>query len=99
MEFFSLVIVVVAAFFTPILVNRLNISFLPVVVAEILMGVIIGNSFLNLVEKDSMLNILSTLGFIFLMFLSGLEIDFSAFKKDTRNRQGKVKRIKMCLAI
>ena len=88
MEFFSLVIVVVAAFFTPILVNRLNISFLPVVVAEILMGVIIGNSFLNLVEKDSMLNILSTLGFIFLMFLSGLEIDFSAFKKDTRNRQG-----------
>ena len=35
-----------------------------------------------------MLNILSTLGFIFLMFLSGLEIDFSAFKKDTRNRQG-----------
>ena len=88
MEFFSLVIVVVAAFFTPILVNRLNISFLPVVVAEILMGVIIVNSFLNLVEKDSMLNILSTLGFIFLMFLSGLEIDFSAFKKDTRNRQG-----------
>ena len=88
MEFFSLVIVVVAAFFTPILVNRLNISFLPVVVAEILMGVIIGNSFLNLVEKDSMLNILSTLGFIFLMILSGLEIDFSAFKKDTRNRQG-----------
>lgn len=88
MEFFSLVIVVVAAFFTPILVNRLNISFLPVVVAEILMGVIIGNSFLNLVEKDSMLNILSTLGFIFLMFLSGLEIDFSAFKKYTRNRQG-----------
>ena len=88
MEFFSLVIVVVAAFFTPILVNRLNISFLPVVVAEILMGVIIGNSFLNLVEKDSMLNILSTLGFIFLMFLSGLEIVFSAFKKDTRNRQG-----------
>ena len=88
MESFSLVIVVVAAFFTPILVNRLNISFLPVVVAEILMGVIIGNSFLNLVEKDSMLNILSTLGFIFLMFLSGLEIDFSAFKKDTRNRQG-----------
>ncbi|MDU5727255.1 MAG: monovalent cation:proton antiporter family protein, partial [Neisseria sp.] len=35
-----------------------------------------------------MLNILSTLGFIFLMFLSGLEIDFSAFKKDTRKRQG-----------
>lgn len=88
MEFFSLVIVVVAAFLTPIIVNRLNVTFLPVVVAEILMGIVIGNSFLGLVHKDEMLNILSTLGFIFLMFLSGLEIDFSAFKKDTRKRQG-----------
>lgn len=88
MGFFSLVIVVVAAFLTPIIVNRLNVTFLPVVVAEILMGIIIGNSFLGLVHKDEMLNILSTLGFIFLMFLSGLEIDFSAFKKDTRKRQG-----------
>lgn len=88
MGFFSLVIVVVVAFLTPIIVNRLNVTFLPVVVAEILMGIIIGNSFLGLVHKDEMLNILSTLGFIFLMFLSGLEIDFSAFKKDTRKRQG-----------
>ncbi|WP_432480542.1 cation:proton antiporter [Staphylococcus aureus] len=88
MEFLSLVIVVLAAFLTPIIVNRLNINFLPVVVAEILMGIMIGNSFLNIVERDSILNILSTLGFIFLMFLSGLEIDFKAFKKDKRARQG-----------
>lgn len=88
MEFLSLVIVVLAAFLTPIIVNRLNINFLPVVVAEILMGIVIGNSFLNIVERDSILNILSTLGFIFLMFLSGLEIDFKAFKKDKRERQG-----------
>ncbi|HDG4012070.1 TPA: monovalent cation:proton antiporter family protein [Staphylococcus aureus] len=88
MEFLSLVTVVLAAFLTPIIVNRLNINFLPVVVAEILMGIVIGNSFLNIVERDSILNILSTLGFIFLMFLSGLEIDFKAFKKDKRARQG-----------
>ncbi|MFN1680742.1 cation:proton antiporter [Staphylococcus aureus] len=88
MEFLSLVIVVLAAFLTPIIVNRLNINFLPVVVAEILMGIVIGNSFLNIVDRDSILNILSTLGFIFLMFLSGLEIDFKAFKKDKRARQG-----------
>ncbi|HHC6287866.1 TPA: cation:proton antiporter [Staphylococcus aureus] len=88
MEFLSLVIVVLAAFLTPIIVNRLNINFLPVVVAEILMGIVIGNSFLNIVERDSILNILSTLSFIFLMFLSGLEIDFKAFKKDKRARQG-----------
>lgn len=82
MEFLSLVVVVMTAFLTPILINRLRITFLPVVVAEILMGILIGHSFLNIVERDAMLNILSTLGFIFLMFLSGLEIDFKAFKKD-----------------
>lgn len=87
MEFVSLVIVIVAAMITPILINRLKISFLPVVVAEILMGIVIGNSFLNLVHRDEVLNILSTLGFIFLMFLSGLEIDFNAFKKDKSNKK------------
>ena len=55
MEFVSLVVVVLAAFLTPILVNRLNLNFIPVVVAEVLMGIIIGHSFLNLVEKDAML--------------------------------------------
>lgn len=94
MDFLSLVIVVLAAFLTPIIVNRLNINFLPVVVAEILMGIIIGHSFLNIVERDAMLNILSTLGFIFLMFLSGLEIDFTAFKKDKRERQGEATPVK-----
>ena len=45
MEFVSLVVVVLAAFLTPILVNRLRITFIPVVVAEILMGIVIGHSF------------------------------------------------------
>ncbi|MCG3401586.1 monovalent cation:proton antiporter family protein [Staphylococcus massiliensis] len=90
MEFVSLVVVVLVAFITPIIVNRLKINFLPVVVAEILMGILIGSSVLDLVHRDDMLNILSTLGFIFLMFLSGLEIDFNAFKKsnDDKDKQG-----------
>lgn len=45
MEFLSLVIVVVAAFMTPIIVHRFNINFLPVVVAEILMGMSDGTLF------------------------------------------------------
>lgn len=88
----SLAIVVLAALLTPILVNRLKISFLPVVVAEIIVGVIIGNSFLNIVDPgDPWLNILSTLGFIFLMFLSGLEINFDAFiQKPGKNKKSKI---------
>ncbi|MGO1759094.1 MAG: cation:proton antiporter, partial [Mammaliicoccus vitulinus] len=91
-SFTSLVIVVIAAFLTPILVNRLKISFLPVVVAEIIMGIIIGDSLFGLVKEDAWLSILSTLGFIFLMFLSGLEIDFNAFKtkKHSKEDEGNV---------
>ncbi|MGX6442229.1 monovalent cation:proton antiporter family protein [Neobacillus sp. K501] len=76
---FSLLIVVTIAFVTPLLLHRLRLNFMPVVVAEIIMGLVIGKSGFNVVHEDMWLSTLSTLGFIFLMFLSGLEIDFSAF--------------------
>ncbi|MGG5253252.1 monovalent cation:proton antiporter family protein [Neobacillus sp. SM06] len=75
----SLLIVVTTAFLTPIILHRLKLNYIPVVVAEIIMGLIIGKSGFDLVQKDIWIQTLSTLGFIFLMFLSGLEIDFSAF--------------------
>ncbi len=50
---------------TPILLHRFKLS-IPVVVAEIIMGLIIGKSGLNLVvEGDTWLQTLSMLGFIF----------------------------------
>jgi CPA2 family monovalent cation:H+ antiporter-2 len=76
----SLLIVVTMAFLTPIFLHRFKLNFIPVVVAEIIMGLVIGKSGFNLVHQDMWLSTLSTLGFIFLMFLSGLEIDFSAFR-------------------
>lgn len=88
----SLVIVIIAAFITPILLHRFKLNFIPVVVAEIIVGLIIGQSGFDIVEHGSWLEILSTLGFIFLMFLSGLEIDFSIFaskkKKAKPENQG-----------
>lgn len=75
----SLVIVIIVAFLTPILLHRLRLNIIPVVVAEILVGLIIGESGFDIVHPDMWLETLSTLGFIFLMFLSGLEIDFTAF--------------------
>jgi monovalent cation:H+ antiporter-2, CPA2 family len=88
----SLLIVIIVAFLTPILLHRLRLKIIPVVVAEIMMGLIIGKSGFDLVEQDMWLETLSTLGFIFLMFLSGLEIDFSSFagnKKKEKLPNGK----------
>lgn len=84
----SLVIVILAAFLTPILLHRFRLNIIPVVVAEIIVGLIIGESGFQLVHPDMWLETLSLLGFIFLMFLSGVEIDFSAFaggKKKGKN--------------
>jgi Kef-type K+ transport system membrane component KefB/Trk K+ transport system NAD-binding subunit len=78
-------IVVGIAFVIPILLHRLKWHAMPVVVAEIIAGLIIGKSGLDLVAEDPWLNLLSLLGFIYLMFLSGVEIDFSSF----RPRSGK----------
>ncbi|MEK5006735.1 MULTISPECIES: monovalent cation:proton antiporter family protein [Bacillus] len=83
----SLVIVIIVAFFTPLLLHRFKLT-IPVVVAEIIMGLIIGKSGLQLVvEHDAWLDTLSMLGFIFLMFLSGLEIDFSSFESKKKARE------------
>lgn len=82
----SLVIVIVAAFLTPIILHRFKLTMIPVVVAEIIIGLIIGNSGFNIVQPDDWLEILSTLGFIFLMFLSGLEIDFQAFSSSKKGK-------------
>jgi monovalent cation:H+ antiporter-2, CPA2 family len=82
----SLVIVIIVAFLTPILLHRLKLSFIPVVVAEIIMGLVIGKSGFNIVHEDAWLGTLSTLGFLFLMFLSGLEIDFTAFSGGKKNK-------------
>lgn len=82
----SLLIVVTMAFLTPILLHRLKLNVIPVVVAEIIVGLIIGKSGLDIVHEDMWLATLSTLGFIFLMFLSGLEIDFTVFSGGNKHK-------------
>ncbi|MGD2205662.1 MAG: monovalent cation:proton antiporter family protein [Anaerolineae bacterium] len=77
-SFFPLLIVVVLAFAVPLILTRFRRLRLPVVVGEILAGILVGDSGLGLVEHNPMLEILALLGFAYLMFLSGLEVDFDA---------------------
>lgn len=77
-SFFPLLLVVFLAFIVPLLLNRFRGLRLPIVVGEILAGILIGRSGLKLVgEHEPMLELLAEFGFVFLMFLSGMEIDFS----------------------
>ncbi|OCA88122.1 hypothetical protein A8F94_09895 [Bacillus sp. FJAT-27225] len=80
-SFTALMLVVSAAFLIPILLHRFRLKFMPVVVAEILVGIILGQSGLDIIHPGPWLEVLSALGLIYLMFLSGVEIDFTTFSK------------------
>ncbi|MGO4110015.1 cation:proton antiporter domain-containing protein [Paenibacillus sp. YAF4_2] len=76
----GLMLVVAVSFIIPIVLLKLRLRVVPVVVAEIIAGLILGNSGFQVVGKSNWLDLLSLLGFIYLMFLSGLEIDFSSLR-------------------
>lgn len=93
----SLMIVVTISFLVPIMINRLRWTFVPVVVAEIVAGIVVGKTGLNLVADDATLQLLSTLGLIYLLFLSGLEVDFGMLT--SKQRQGNANPLKIAVAV
>ncbi|AUN25549.1 sodium:proton antiporter [Clostridium botulinum] len=82
----SLLILSLLAFITPLFINSFKKYKVPFVVGELFVGIIIGKSFLNLIQVDPWIQFLSNLGLAYLMFLSGLEIDVHSIKisKDSK---------------
>ncbi|MHC1595365.1 MAG: cation:proton antiporter [Candidatus Syntropharchaeales archaeon] len=73
--YLPLFLIAVLAFIIPIISERVGI---PAVVGEIVCGIIIGGSVLGIFSgEEEGIAFLSRFGFVFLMFLIGLEIDFS----------------------
>jgi Kef-type K+ transport system membrane component KefB len=79
----SLVILYTGAFLTPLIAGRLH---LPAAVGEILFGVAVGSAGLGWVHPTDFTEFLSRLGFLFLMFLVGMEIDFNRIERGGRGR-------------
>ena len=74
--FIALLLITALAFIVPVVASRLKRIAIPIVVGEILAGIIIGRSGFNLVENSPTLAFLGEFGFAYLMFLSGLEVNF-----------------------
>jgi trk system potassium uptake protein TrkA len=91
----SLLIISIFAFITPLVINSIKRFKIPFVVGEILVGIIIGKSFLNLVHDDIWISFISHLGLAYLMFLSGLELDFDRINVKSEKKKV-VRRIIMC---
>jgi Kef-type K+ transport system membrane component KefB len=81
-SFAPLLIVVMLAFLVPLLVSSVRRWLaIPIVVGEIIAGMIVGRSGFGWVLPDNgALNLLKELGFVLLMFLSGMEIDFRGLR-------------------
>ncbi len=79
-RFLPLLVVAFLAAFVPLTLGKFKRLAVPVMVGEILAGVLVGQSGLGWVHgHDPVLDLLAEIGFVFLMFIAGMEIDFSAF--------------------
>jgi len=64
------------AFAMPIVAARFTRGFIPIAAAEIIAGMVFGQSGFDLIDESAWIDFLSLFGFAMLMFLSGLEVDF-----------------------
>ena len=64
----------------PLLLNKLKI---PHLLGLIIAGAVIGPNGLNLILRDSSMELFGMAGILYIMFLSGLELDMKDFKKNS----------------
>ncbi len=77
---FALILTIILL--SPILLKRLNI---PGIIGLIISGVIIGPYGIHLLDKNSAIDLFSTIGLLYIMFIAGLELDLNEFKAN-RNK-------------
>ncbi len=77
---FSLVLFIILL--APVILNRIRI---PGIIGLIVSGIIIGPAGLNILEKSLFVDVFSTIGLLYIMFIAGLELDLNEFKA-TKNK-------------
>lgn len=81
--FYVLLLIIFAlATLVPFGLGKLKKLAIPIVVGEILAGIIFGKSFLGILGNNESITFIADVGFAVLMFLSGLEVDLSLIKPD-----------------
>jgi Kef-type K+ transport system membrane component KefB len=79
-SFDGLLLVCAVAFAAPFLLGLAPRLRLPSIVAEIVVGIVIGPSVLGLVAIDQTIEVLALVGLAFILFLSGVEIEFDRLR-------------------
>ncbi|MGE5431374.1 MAG: cation:proton antiporter [Syntrophomonadaceae bacterium] len=76
------VVILLAILIVPLVSKRLGI---PGIVGMIASGILLGPKGLGLLGRDASIELFSTVGLLYIMFIAGLEIDIEEFRK-SRNR-------------
>ena len=71
----SLLVVLAVAALAPVLADLPKRLGVPIIVAEIVLGILVGPQVLGLAKEDGLIEALSEFGLAFLFFLAGMEID------------------------
>jgi Kef-type K+ transport system membrane component KefB len=87
-QFGGLLAIAVAAFVAPLLARLIPRRLVPPVVLEVLAGMAIGPQALNLVQPTGGVYVLYLLGFGFLLFLAGQEVEVERFRGPTFRTTG-----------
>src|SRR5690606_11213032 len=77
---FTLILLIILL--SPILLRKIRI---PGIIGLIVSGVIIGPHGLNILERNSAVDLFSTIGLLYIMFIAGLELDLNEFRKTRHN--------------
>ena len=83
-SFIPILLLSATAFLVPLLFSRLQKYRIPCVVGEIVVGMVLGRPGFNLIPESDAINFLQFLGFLFLIFLSGMEIDITGISTSLR---------------
>ncbi|MDR0688227.1 MAG: cation:proton antiporter [Prevotellaceae bacterium] len=72
-------VVLLIILFAPIIFTKLRI---PHIVGLIAAGIIVGPHGLNIILRDSSIELFSTVGLLYIMFIAGVEVDINGFKRN-----------------
>jgi Kef-type K+ transport system membrane component KefB/nucleotide-binding universal stress UspA family protein len=72
-------VVLLIILFAPIIFTKLRI---PYIVGLIAAGIIVGPNGLNLILRDGSIELFSTVGLLYIMFIAGVEVDINDFRRN-----------------
>ncbi|MDR2083679.1 MAG: cation:proton antiporter [Bacteroidales bacterium] len=73
----SFIVILLIVLLSPLVLKRFNI---PGIIGLIISGIIIGPYGLNIIDNNSAVELFSTIGLLYIMFLAGMELDINEFR-------------------